>query len=335
MKKIFAFILCLSMLFMCACGNTQNENETTTESTQAEETTTQRIKTESLYDEYKYRSTYYFIPYSFVELVGEEVFWEWYDKTPYRVYPLNVEEMAMVAFIKKFNISREDFDKANEKRRQTLMEWGGVTVINPAKDDPYYDRDIENCELYDGDLIYTFDNELINAYYLYVDPYEDESSTEEHIHDIEDCDCGAEFTLDDMPMRYMYYSLTYPHAQLVEDKEAFDKWYEEIVVTDDMDEMLLVTFVKHFNIPKEDFEKANEEWIRIITEDGDTPVMPPFDTAHEAELDEVPNADVIYTFDNEFIKEYYKRENANVTLEIPTTAGDGVLDVPNEETTAN
>lgn len=144
-----------------------------------------------------------------------------------------------------------------------------------------------------------------------------------------------EFTLDDMSMRYMYYSLTYPHAQLVEDKEAFDKWYEEIVVTDDMDEMLLVTFVKHFNIPKEDFEKANEEWIRIITEDGDTPVMPPFDTAHEAELDEVPNADVIYTFDNEFIKEYYKRENANVTLEILTTAGDGFLDVPNEETTAN
>ncbi len=129
-----------------------------------------------------------------------------------------------------------------------------------------------------------------------------------------------EFTLDDMPMRYMYYSLTYPHAQLVEDKEAYDKWYDEIVVTDDMDEMLLVSFVKQFNIPKEDFEKANEEWIKFITEvRGRTPVTPPFDTAHEAELCEVPNADVIYTFDNEFIKEYYKRENANVTLEIPTT----------------
>ena len=177
MKKIFAFILCLLLLLLCSCGNTQNENETTTESTQAEETTTQRTKTESLYDEYKYRSTYYSIPYSFVELVGKEVFWDWFRETPYRVYPLDVDEMAMVAFIKKFNISREEFDKANKKREQTLMETRGFTVMNPAKDDPYYDRNVENCELYDGDLIYTFDNEIINAYYLYVDPYEDEGST--------------------------------------------------------------------------------------------------------------------------------------------------------------
>lgn len=148
----------------------------------------------------------------------------------------------------------------------------------------------------------------------------EEDTSQPHSHDIEDCDCGVDFTLDDLPMRYMYYSLTYPHAQLVEDEEAYDKWYDEIVVTDGMDEMLLVSFVKQFNISKEDFEKANEEWIRIINEWGDTPVTPPFDTAHEAELCEVPNADVIYTFDNEFIKEYYKRENANVVLEIPSTA---------------
>lgn len=145
-----------------------------------------------------------------------------------------------------------------------------------------------------------------------------------------------EFTLDDLPMRYIYYSLSESYANLVENQEEFDEWYMDREISDDMDEMLYVSFVKRFNISREDFDKATAERIKIITDvRGRTPVMPPFDLAHEAELCEVPNADVIYTFDNEFIKEYYKRENANVTLEIPTTAGDGVLDVPNEETTAN
>ena len=179
-------MLLLCVLFgISSCGNKLKENPQNKEtSSSAQETDT--IVTDiggmpetfkSLYDEYKYRSTYYSIPYSFVELVGKEVFWDWFRETPYRVYPLDVDEMAMVAFIKKFNISREEFDKANKKREQTLMETRGFTVMNPAKDDPYYDRNVENCELYDGDLIYTFDNEIINAYYLYVDPYEDEGST--------------------------------------------------------------------------------------------------------------------------------------------------------------
>lgn len=129
-----------------------------------------------------------------------------------------------------------------------------------------------------------------------------------------------EFTLDDLPMRYIYYSLSESYANLVENQEEFDEWYMAREISDDMDEMLYVSFVKRFNISREDFDKATEERIRIITDvRGRTPVTPPFDTAHEAELCEVPNADVIYTFDNEFIKEYYKRENANVTLEIPTT----------------
>ena len=143
-----------------------------------------------------------------------------------------------------------------------------------------------------------------------------------------------EFTLDDLPMRYIYYSLSYPYNLLVENQDEFNEWYKARIITDDMDEMLYVSFVKRFNISREEFDKATHDLIRIITEDGDTPVTPPFDTAHEAELDEVPNADVIYTFDNEFIKEYYKRENANVTLEIPTAAVDAPLDVPNESTTA-
>ena len=164
------------MLLLCACGNTQKENETTTESTQAEETT-ERVKSESLFDGYKYRAIYYSVSAPFAELVDDDEFWDWYNNSPYRQYPLDVDEMAMVAFVKKFNISREDFDKANEKDKEILLKYSDEVVVNPAEEDPYYDRALESKEIYNADIIYTFDNELINAYYLYVDPYEDESST--------------------------------------------------------------------------------------------------------------------------------------------------------------
>ena len=134
---------------------------------------------ETPYDDYKYRAIYYSVSAPFVELVDEDVFWDWYNNSPYRKYPLDVDEMAMVAFIKKFNISREDFDKANKKDKEILLKYSNEVVMNPAEEDPYYDRSIESKEIYNADIIYTFDNELINAYYLYVDPYEDENSTAE------------------------------------------------------------------------------------------------------------------------------------------------------------
>ena len=133
----------------------------------------------SPFDGYKYRAIYYDVPAPFADLVDEDAYWDWLEnETPYRKYPRdNIEEMAMVAFVKRFNISRQDFDKANEKYKQILLEYGGMAFMNPAEEDPYYDRDKETHEVYNADIIYTFDNELINAYYLYVDPYEDESST--------------------------------------------------------------------------------------------------------------------------------------------------------------
>ena len=135
----------------------------------------------SLYDDYKYRSIYYSIAAPFVDLVDEDTYWDWLkNETPYRKFPMgDVNEMAMVAFIKRFNISREDFDKANKKHKEILLEYGGIAIMNPAADDPYYDRNIECKEVYNADIIYTFDNELINSYYLYVDPYAEEASAEQ------------------------------------------------------------------------------------------------------------------------------------------------------------
>ena len=63
-------------------------------------------------------------------------------------------------------------------------------------------------------------------------------------------------------------------------------------------EMALVTLVKHCNISKQDFNKAVDEYIKMCASAG-------FDMAEEQF--EIPNADIIYTFDNEIINAYYRK----------------------------
>jgi hypothetical protein len=68
---------------------------------------------------------------------------------------------------------------------------------------------------------------------------------------------------------------------------------------DEVKESFNVSFVKYFNIPKEDFVKAinkAKEFCREHNMDI---------TTEEYEL---PNPDIIYTFDNEIIDHYYRRE---------------------------
>ncbi len=121
----------------------------------------------------KYRVRYYDIPYPFVYLVGEEAYSEWKSSQP---DPYTGDIMLMVKFIQDFDISREDFDKANSEsawRIKYLLD--GVPVMNP-KD--YANQ--EDDEVFNADVIYTFDNEVINEYYLshdypywYADEYEE------------------------------------------------------------------------------------------------------------------------------------------------------------------
>lgn len=182
-SMLFSFFGCGKSTTDFSVVNEETEKSVTSEKTNAFNSNAGGVPEErkSLYDEYKYRALYYSVPDPFINLVDRDAFWNWFEnETPYRQYPLeDVEEMAIVAFIKEFDISREDFDKANEKHKQILLEYGGMAVMNPGADDPYYDRDIESHEIFNADIIYTFDNEIINAYYLYVDPYENESSTAE------------------------------------------------------------------------------------------------------------------------------------------------------------
>ena len=103
--------------------------------------------------------------------------------------------------------------------------------------------------------------------------------------------------------RVLFYGLYSPYSSLTgfEEHNKFgEKYFESHPFEIEIQEMLLVTYVKYFNIPREDFEKALEEDWQQKKEWG-------FDMAQEG--NELPNPDILYTFDNEIINAYYRREN--------------------------
>lgn len=98
------------------------------------------------------------------------------------------------------------------------------------------------------------------------------------------------------------------------DRDACRAWYEEcvkpnIINNTEPQEMYTVSFIKYFKISKEDFEKASEarklrfEQFRDVNGDDIS------DEAHE-----IHNVDIIYTFDNEIINNYYRRNQTNIEL---------------------
>lgn len=113
----------------------------------------------------KYRSVFYDIPSSFISIVGKDVYFEWLETVE---YPRVSERMLMVQFVQYFNISREQFDKANlECARSIRDKLDGKPCLYPRD---YANQ--EDDEIYNGDIIYSFDNEVIKDYYLAPDyPY--------------------------------------------------------------------------------------------------------------------------------------------------------------------
>ena len=122
----------------------------------------------------KYRSIYGCVPRPFANLVDLYEFEEWYD-TVIENDPNKTEIMPMKLFIQEFSISREDFDKANLEWTKIIINgFDGIPMMNPQD---FLNQ--ETDEVYNADIIYTFDDEIINNYYLsheypfvYVSDYE-------------------------------------------------------------------------------------------------------------------------------------------------------------------
>lgn len=109
----------------------------------------------------KYRSIYSSVPRPFINLVDVMEYQEWND-TKITEDPNEINVMVMKRFIEDFNISREDFDRANVEWAKIIKNgFNGQPVMNPQD---FANQQIN--EVYNADIIYTFDDETINEYYL-------------------------------------------------------------------------------------------------------------------------------------------------------------------------
>jgi hypothetical protein len=98
--------------------------------------------------------------------------------------------------------------------------------------------------------------------------------------------------------RRLYYGIPGPFEALAPEGTINELFEKDKDIYTEPQEMLLVTLVKHCNISRQDFDKAVEEYKEMCASAG-------YDMAHEEA--EIPNADIIYTFDNEIINAYYRR----------------------------
>jgi len=100
----------------------------------------------------QFRPLFYTLPGPFADLIGRDEYLEWILS---RCPEERDNENVAVSFIRHFNISREAFAKANEQLRQNWESVGASPLDSSA------------YEIYPVDLIFTFDNELINEYFLW------------------------------------------------------------------------------------------------------------------------------------------------------------------------
>jgi len=98
--------------------------------------------------------------------------------------------------------------------------------------------------------------------------------------------------------RYIFYSIPGIILGLIDDQNALNEFLNALTEATHLYEMPLMLLVQHFNIPKEDFVEAIEESRARRIELG-------FDLYDE--LHELPNADIIFTFDNDIIRYFYRR----------------------------
>lgn len=113
------------------------------------------VETKALFNSGVYRKIYSVIPSQFVWLVDYEEYENW-AKT------VNVSGgMAMLQFVEHFNITREEFDSANAAYEAYINSMG-----ESALDRKPADKSEESREIFNADVIYSFDSDIINEYYI-------------------------------------------------------------------------------------------------------------------------------------------------------------------------
>ena len=173
MKKFLSLILFFSLMFIipsCTQDKTKDVlvSQTVTQTEFISDNVNNSNGISSLndigggtYTASKYRSIYCDIPRPFINLVDLYEFEEWYGVIVEND-PNKTEIMPMKLFVQEFNISREDFDRANLEWTKIIINgFDGVPMMNPQD---FLNQ--ETDEVYNAEIIYTFDDEIINTYYL-------------------------------------------------------------------------------------------------------------------------------------------------------------------------
>lgn len=103
--------------------------------------------------------------------------------------------------------------------------------------------------------------------------------------------------------RSIYFEIPKEFRALVSEEDYAENEYK----ADLSEGMRIVWFIKEFNIPKESFEEANAAYAkRVYSDFGLYPLLNAADYKGQEEA-EIFNADIIYSFDEEKINEYYAR----------------------------
>ena len=106
------------------------------------------VEVKPLFDSGIYREIYSVIPSQFAWLVDADKYEEWEKSVT------QSGGMAMLQFVEYFGISREEFDIANEAYEAYISDTK-MSAENP-----------QETEIFNADIIYTFNREEIDHYYL-------------------------------------------------------------------------------------------------------------------------------------------------------------------------
>ncbi len=107
-----------------------------------------------VFDAEGFRNIYSVIPQSFIGLVDYGEYEEW-SKTV-----VGGNGMAIVQFVEHFEISKEAFDEANREYARSINSIYGVL---PLYFTPFEEH--ESYEIFNTELIYSFDRDAIDEYY--------------------------------------------------------------------------------------------------------------------------------------------------------------------------
>ena len=225
----------------------------------------------------KFRPLFYQLSRFFVDLICREVVFNWRVA---RTRDERNNEHIAVGFIRYFNISRQDLIRANDEKLQFFIEQG------------LYPANSASFELLPIDLIFSFDNERINRYFLW-----------ENSPVVYDFGMGLEIGRH----RPLFYHMPAPFVNLV-GREIFIEWRHARSQEERENESIAVSFVRDFNISREDFERANEElrqaWERSMVWER-AAITGEMSSRHE-----LYDVDLIFSMDNETINNFFLWENS-------------------------